>query len=666
MDEKRARARIKELVGIISHHDVKYYVEDSPEITDHEYDMLMAELKSLEAEHPELVLPDSPTQRVSGKPLDEFPQVEHKVAMLSLDNCYSSEELRQFDSRVRKILGDQTVEYVVEPKIDGLGIALVYEGGSLTRGATRGDGRVGEDVTANIRTIRSVPLRLDSAGGLRSVEVRGEVYMPLEGLRRLNAEREAKGDPPFANTRNAAAGSIRQLDPRIAASRPLDAYFYTLSSSDQTMPETHHGCLEAMRASGLRVSPHAQAFGSMDEVIDHIAAWEPKRDSLGYEIDGMVVKVDSLDQQRRLGYTSKNPRWAIAYKYPPKQVVTRLLEVAFQVGRTGALTPVAHLEPVEVGGVTVSRATLHNEDELRRKGIMIGDMVLVERAGEVIPQVVRPLTERRTGQERAVAVPDTCPACGSRAVREEGEVVRRCVNASCPAQVKERLTYFCSRDAMDIDGVGPAMVDQLVDGGLVKDFSDLYRLDEKGLLSLDGVAERSAANMLSALESSKSRGLARVLHALGIRHVGKTTASLLAERFGSMDALVSASPEELSRVDGVGEVVAASLSDFFADAENRAVLARLSDAGLRMDAGPRSEGPLTGKTFLFTGELDSMPRSEAGALVESMGGRVGSSVTKSTDYVVVGRDPGSKAEKARKQGKTLLDEAAFLKLVGRR
>ena len=665
MDGERARARIKELVEAISHHDVKYYVEDSPEITDHEYDLLMRELKALEAEHPDLVLPDSPTQRVSGRPMDEFPQVEHRVAMLSLDNCYSPEELREFDSRVRKWLDEEKVRYMVEPKIDGLGIALLYEGGALARGATRGDGRVGEDVTSNIRTIRSIPLRLEP-GGLRTAEVRGEVYMSVKGLQRLNGEREAKGEPQFANARNAAAGSIRQLDPRMAASRPLDAYFYTLSYSTDQMPGTHQGCLDVMKASGLRVSPHTRAFDSIDGVLEHIADWEQRRDGLGYDIDGMVVKVDSLDQQRRLGYTAKNPRWATAYKYPPKQKVTRLLDVVFQVGRTGALTPVAHLEPVEVGGVTVSRATLHNEDELRRKGVMAGDMVLIERAGEVIPQVVRPLVERRTGAEMEIAIPTECPACGSKAVREEGEAVRRCVNASCPAQVKERLTHFCSRDAMDIEGVGPALVEQLVDGGLVKDVSDLYGLTEADLLGLEGVAEKSARNVLGAIKASAGRDLGRVIHALGMRHVGRTTASLLASRFGSMDALLAAEVEELSKVEGVGSVVAQSVRDFMAGEGNRALLARLAKAGLRMEASGRPEGPLEGKTIMFTGELQSMPRSEAGALVESMGGRVGSSITKATDYVVVGKDPGSKAEKARKLGKTVLDEDAFLSLVGRR
>lgn len=664
-EDERASSRMRELVDAISYHDTRYYVEDDPEIADFEYDMLVKELEALEEEHPDLVLPDSPTKRVSGKPLDQFPQVEHRVAMLSLDNCYSADELREFDARVRKWLGDEPVEYVVELKIDGLGIALVYEDGVLVRGSTRGDGRVGEDVTTNIRTIRSIPLRLKPEGGLRTVEVRGEVYMPTGGLRRLNAEREAAGEPAFANPRNAAAGSIRQLDPKVAAGRPLDAYFYTLSYDGVRMPERHSLCLESMRKAGLRTNPHTVRLGPMDDVIAHIASWEPRREALEYDIDGMVVKVDSLDQQARLGFTAKNPRWAIAYKYPPKQMTTRLVDIQVQVGRTGALTPVAVLEPVELGGVTVSRATLHNEDEVARKGLMIGDLVLVERAGEVIPQVVRPVIERRTGGEREFAMPSVCPVCGSNAVRGEDEAVRRCVNASCPAQVKERLAHFCSRQAMDIEGVGPALIEQLVDRGLVADVSDLYKLSAGDLLSLEGVAERSSENTLRAIEGSRTRDFDRVLYALGIRHVGRATARALAEAFGDMDRLAGAGLDELSRVEGVGGVVGSAVRSFFEDPSNRELVGRLRAAGLRMELSERPVGPLQGKVFLFTGELESMSRDDAGALVESLGGKVGQSVTKVTDYVVAGQDPGSKLEKAKAMGKAVLDEAAFLTLVGK-
>lgn len=665
-ERERVKKRMRELVDLITHHDIKYYVEDNPEISDYEYDMLVKELSELEEAYPDLILPDSPTQRVSGKPLDEFPQVEHMVAMLSLDNCYSPEELREFDARVRKWLGGEKVEYVVELKIDGLGIALLYKDGVLVRGATRGDGRIGEDVTSNIKTIRSIPLKLRPEGGLRTVEVRGEVYMPTEGLRKLNKEREIAGEPLFANPRNAAAGSIRQLDPKVAASRPLDAYFYTLSYSEDPMPKTHEECLERMRKAGLRVNPHTRKYDSMDAVLDYIRMWESKREELEYEIDGIVIKVNSLEQQTRLGSTAKNPRWAIAYKYPPKQMTTRLLDIQVQVGRTGVLTPVAVLEPVQVGGVTVTHATLHNEDEVKRKGLKIGDYVLVERAGEVIPQVVKPIVERRTGKEREFKMPTTCPVCGSKAIREPGEAARRCVNASCPAQVKERLVHFCSRDAMDIEGVGPALIDQLVDKGLVSDAADLYALRKEDLLGLEGIAEKSSQNILRAIAASKDRDFDRVLFALGIRHVGKTTAAAIAEAMGSMDRLMKASEEELASIEGIGEVVARSVRDFMENPKNRELIERLRKAGLRMEGVKKTTGPLSGKTFLFTGELESMSRSEAEAAVRALGGKCSSTVTKATDYVVVGRDPGQKLEKAKAMNKRILDEKAFLEMIGRK
>ncbi len=662
VEEERVRKRMRELVDLISHHDAKYYVEDNPEISDYEYDMLVKELRGLEGKHPKLMLPDSPTQRVSGRPLEEFPQVDHKVAMLSLDNCYSEQELRDFDARVRKWLKDEPVEYVVELKIDGLGIALMYEDGALVRGATRGDGRVGEEVTQNIRTIRSVPLRL-KPDGLRNAEVRGEVYMPRDGLRKLNKEREKAGEPLFANPRNAAAGSIRQLDPKVAASRPLEAYFYTLSYSSGAMPATHSDCLELMRRSGLRVSPNTRTFTSIEKLLEHISAWESKREELEYEIDGMVVKVNSIRQQNSLGYTAKNPRWAIAYKYPPKQMTTKLLSIQVQVGRTGTLTPVAVLEPVQIGGVTVSHATLHNEDEVKRKGLMIGDQVLVERAGEVIPQVVKPIIEKRTGDEREFRMPTACPVCGSKAVREADEAARRCVNASCPAQVKERLGHFCCRDAMDIEGVGPSLIDQLVDKDLVRDAADLYELRKEQLMGLEGFAEKSSQNIVDAIKQSVGREFGRVLFGLGIRHVGKTTANDLAEAFGSMDRLMDASVEELSRTEGIGPVVAASVRDFFEDQRNRQLVDRLRRAGLKMETSKRVAGPLTGKVFLFTGELETMSRQEAESKVQSLGGKVSGTVTKATDYVVVGRDPGSKFEKAKALKKTILDEKSFLELL---
>jgi DNA ligase (NAD+) len=667
IDEREsAKKRMRELVDEITHHDVKYYVEDSPEISDYEYDVLVRELAGLEARFPDLVTSDSPTQRVSGKPLEEFPKVEHNVAMLSLGNCYSADELRGFDSRVRNWLGGEPVEYVVELKIDGLGIALLFEDCALVRGATRGDGTVGEDVTSNIKTIRSIPLRLNPEGGLRSAEVRGEVYMPKAGLRKLNKDREAKGESLFANPRNAAAGSIRQLDPKIAAARPLEAYFYTLSFSGDRMPSTHEGCLEAMRKSGLRTSPHTKKFDSIDKVLEHIVSWESKRDDVEYEIDGIVIKVNSLAQQSKLGYTAKEPRWATAYKYPPKQMTTRLLDIQVQVGRTGTLTPVAVMEPVQLGGVTVTHATLHNEDEVKRKDLRIGDYVLVERAGEVIPQVVKPMIDRRTGKEREFKMPQTCPVCGSKAARDEGEVARRCVNASCPAQVKERLAHFCSRSAMDIEGIGPSLIDQLVDEGLVRDAADLYGLKKEQLLTLEGIAEKSSQKIIEAIQASLDRDFESVLFSLGIRHVGKTTADVLARALGSMDRIRTASVEELSKVEGIGQVIGSAIRDFMDNPNNRELLERLRKNGLKMEGSSTVKGPLSGKVFLFTGELASMARSEAEAAVEALGGKAGPSVTKATDYVVVGKDPGSKLAKARSMKKTILDEKAFLEMIKKR
>ena len=668
-EREEAKTRIRKLVDEITAHDYRYYVEDNPIVSDYEYDMLVKELKELEGKYPDLVLSDSPTQRVSGKPLEEFPQVRHEVSMLSLANSYSADELKEWDSRTHRLLGKEKVEYVVEPKVDGLGIALLYENGVLVRGATRGDGLIGEDVTLNIKTIKSIPLRLSPQGGLSTVEVRGEVYMPVEGLKRLNRERGKAGEPLFANPRNAAAGSLRQLDPKITASRPLDSYLYTISWTEKPddTPPTQEECLKAMKKAGLRTNPENRMLGTIDQVLDHIAAWEKKREALSYQIDGMVIKVNSIDQQRRLGFTSKDPRWAIAYKYPPQQRTTKLKDIAVFVGRTGALTPVAVLEPVQVSGVTVTSATLHNEDEVRRKDLRIGDMVLVERAGEVIPQVVKPIVEKRTGKERVFKMPDTCPVCGSKAVREEDEAVRRCVNASCPAQVKERLVHWCSRGAMDCEGVGPSLVDQLVERGLVKDVGDLYALKQHDLKHLDGIAEKSSQNIVNAIASSTDRDLARVIYGLGIRHVGYTTAQVLADAMGTMDKLRNASVEELSRIEGIGEIVAKSIRDFMDDPKNRRLIEKLMRAGVRMEEQKRpSGGPLAGKVFVFTGELESMTRPEAQAMVESQGGRSADSVTKAVDYVVVGKDPGSKFQKAKALGKTVLSEKEFVELVKRR
>jgi DNA ligase (NAD+) len=657
---------MRELVDQIAYHDKKYYVENDPVISDYEYDQLMKELQELEMNHPDLMLPESPTQRVSGTPVEEFPQVKHKVAMLSLANSYSEEELREWDTRIRKLLGDEKVEYVIEPKIDGLGIAIVYENGLLVRGSTRGDGKVGEDVTQNIKTIKSIPLRLNPDGPLKTAEVRGEVYMPVGGLRELNQVREEAGEPLFANPRNAAAGSLRQLDPKVTASRPLDAILYTLSwmGSEDQIPPTQDKCLEAMKESGLRTNPNNRTVDSIEKVLEHIDSWRTKREELEYQVDGVVIKIDSIHQQQRLGFTSKDPRWAIAYKYPPQQMTTRLLDIAVSVGRTGALTPVAVLEPVQIGGVTISSATLHNEDEIMRKGLRIGDYVLVERAGEVIPQVVKPIVERRTGKEREFKMPTSCPACGSKAVKDEGEAVRRCVNASCPAQVKERLVHWCSREAMDCEGVGPSLVNQLVDKGLVKDVGDLYSLTQRDLMGLERIAEKTSANITGALKESVNADFDRVLFALGIRHVGRTTAQVLAEKMESMDRIRRATVEELSRTEGVGPIVGKAIREFMDNPQNQQLVGKLRKAGFMMEMDKSSSGgPLKGKVFIFTGELESMPRAEAQALVKSLGGKVTDSLSKSVDYVVVGREPGSKYAKARMMDKMIVTEKQFLDLV---
>jgi DNA ligase (NAD+) len=661
--KEETRKRIRELVGLINYHDVKYYVEDNPEISDFEYDQLMKELKSLEAEHPELVEADSPTQRVSGRPVKEFPIVTHKVPMMSLDNSYSSEDLIEFDKRVRKWIGDEPVTYVVEPKIDGLGIALLYEGGALVRGGTRGDGITGEDVTSNLKTIRSIPLKLRDGSLLADSEVRGEVYMPIASFKRLNEERLKKDEATFANPRNAAAGSIRQLDPSIVASRKLDAFFYTLSYTTHEF-KTHYECLDAMKRSGLRVNPLIENVDSIQGVIDFCQRLEKKRDSLDYEIDGAVIKVDSLDQQARLGATSKNPRWAIAYKFTAKQMTTKIKDIIPQVGRTGAITPVADLEPVSIGGITVSRATLHNEDEIRRKDIRIGDTVLVERAGDVIPEVVKVIVEKRTGKEREFKIPATCPVCGSKVVREADEAVSRCIGSNCPAQLKQTLRHFVSRDAMDIEGFGEAIISQLVDAGAVRSISDLYSLDKETLMKMERMGDKSAEKLLRQIEASKDQGLERLLYGIGVRHVGGTVAESLVAKFKSIEQLMSASEADLMKVDGIGEIIAESIADFFSEPTNKQLVRDLVAKGLSTTAIAKASGPLDGKTFVFTGAMKKYSRSEAGGKVEALGGKVGSSLTKKTDYLVIGEDPGSKLDEAKKLGVKAIEEVEFLKMIG--
>lgn len=660
--DEAVQKRMGDLVEVINHHDSKYYVEDNPEISDFEYDQLVSELKTLESDHPDLVLPDSPTKRVSGKPVRKFPAVEHKVPMLSLDNSYSPEDLKEFDGRVRRLLLDEPIEYVVEMKIDGLGVALVYEGDLLLRGATRGDGVSGEDITANIRTIRSIPLKLKDSP-LGNSEVRGEIYMPISSFKRLNREREEVGEALFANPRNAAAGSIRQLDPSIVASRRLDAFFYTLSFAEREF-KTHWECLEAMKSSGLRINPNITRLKTIGEVIEHCLSWEKRREELDYEIDGMVIKIDSLDQQRRLGQTAKNPRWAIAYKFAAKQRTTKVMGIILQVGRTGAITPVADLEPVALGGITVSRATLHNEDEVRRKDIRKGDTVLIERAGDVIPEVVKVIIEKRDGSEQEFKMPSSCPVCGSKIIREADEAVARCIDSSCPAQLKQRIRHFAVRDAMDIEGLGEAIISQLVDRGLIHNIADIYSLDEDSLAALERMGEKSANNLLEEIETSKNRGLERLLYGLGIRHVGETVAMSLTNQFKTMEALIAAPKDALLKVEGIGEIIADSIADFFSEPSNRQLIELIRSRGVSLTAVAQATGALDGKTFVFTGTIKKYPRSEAVRKVENLGGKVGSNLTKKTDFLVVGEDPGSKVKEAEKLGIAILSEGDFLKLIG--
>ena len=665
MTKEEARRRIEELRELIRYHNYRYYVLDSPEISDAEYDRLFRELQELEEKFPEFVTPDSPTQRVGAQPAEEFGTVPHTIPMLSLDNAMDEEEVREFDERVKRFLGtDEDIEYVAEPKLDGLGVELVYERGRLVVGSTRGDGFVGEDVTQNLRTIRAVPLVLLGDPPER-LEVRGEVIMHIEDFRELNRRRAEEGEPPFANPRNAAAGSVRQLDPRITASRPLDIFFYGVGQVVGREFSTHWEVLQALRSWGLRTNPLNRLCRNVDEAVDYYRELLKIREELPYEADGVVIKVNRLDLQRRLGEKARSPRWAIAYKFPPRQATTVIKDIVVQVGRTGVLTPVAIMEPVHVGGVEVKRATLHNQDEIDKKDVRIGDTVIVQRAGDVIPEVVAVVKERRTGKERPFRMPERCPVCGAKVVRLPDEAAHRCTNSACPAQVKERIRYFASKNAMDIEGLGVKLVAQLVDKGLVKDVGDLYFLTKEQLASLDRMAEKSAENLLEALERSKEREPARVLCALGIRHVGEHVARVLMDHFGSIDRLAKASADELESVPGIGPEVAGSVVDFFSHEENMRVLEKLKRAGLKFEVEKEAAGPLSGKKFVFTGTLSSMTRSEAEELIRKLGGEASSSVSRRTDYVVVGENPGSKLERARQLGVKTITEEEFLRMVGK-
>lgn len=655
----------------IRRHQHRYYVEDRPTISDAEYDVLYRELQDLEAAHPDLVTPDSPTQRVGGAVAEGFASIAHLVPMLSLDNATSAEELREFEARMRRLLPEPKFTYVAEPKIDGLGVALLYERGSLVRGTTRGDGRVGEDITQNLRAIKSIPLRLqDPLADFDRLEVRGEVYMPKHAFARLNQRLEEDGQEPFANPRNAAAGSLRLLDPRLSAQRPLDIFLYTLAYAEPAHAYQEHW--EAMRAlaqAGLKINPQAQQCAGIDDVIAYCQALETDRHELAYDADGVVVKVDSFTLQAQLGATAHHPRWAIAFKFAPQQAVSQVHAINISVGRTGALTPTADLEPVHIAGVTVSRASLHNEDEIRRKDIRVGDMVIVERAGDVIPQVVQVIVDKRPPDSMPFVMPTHCPICHTAAYRPSGEAVARCPNISCPAQIKERLLHYGSRRAMDIDGLGTAVVEQLVDRQLVRDFADLYTLDVPTLAALDRLAEKSAGNLVQALDRSRTCGLARLLHGLGIRHAGERVASILAAQYGSLDALAQAPADELAEINDIGPVIAESVHQFFSNMDNQRTIASLREAGvLMMEAElPGTESAirqvLSGKVFVLTGTLPHMTRDEARGRITAAGGRVTSSVSRKTDYVVAGADPGSKRDKAQQLGVTIIDEVGLNQLL---
>ena len=655
--------KIESLREKIRHHEYLYYVLDDPKVSDAEFDKLMQQLKALEAEHPELVTPDSPTQRVGGKPREGFVKVPHSSAMLSLDNTYSEEELRAWERRVHELSGRKDIDYVCELKLDGMSLALIYEDGRLVRGITRGDGVVGEDVTLNVRTVRSVPLsipkeRLKEAGIPPDFEVRGELLMPLASFKRMNEERQSKGFTAFANPRNATAGTVRQLESRVTAERRLDYFSYALLRNGRTYFDRHSKTLDALDAAGFKVNQSRKLVHDVDQAWAFIRQWEEKRDSLPYEIDGIVIKVDRVSLQEELGFTGKAPRWAIAYKYAARAGITKLEDIRVQVGRTGKLTPVAMLSPVSIGGTTVRNATLHNMDEIQRLGVKIGDWVQVERGGDVIPKVVKVIEDKDHPRgTRVFEMPDKCPVCGTKVVRTEGEVDYRCVNANCPAKLRETILHFASRGVMNIDGMGDALVTQLTDIGLVTNVADIYSLTKKDLLGLERFADKSAQNIIDEIEGSKRLPLERVIYGLGIRMVGERTARFLAEHFGSMEALEKASVEELQNVNEVGPRIAESIVEFFRNAANRKLVDQLREAGLTMTGQKKHRGTkLAGKIFVLTGTLAHFTRDEAKKMIEDAGGKVTGSVSKKTDYVVAGADAGSKLDKARELNVEVIDE----------
>ena len=669
MFKKKSKIKIKEeiewLREEIRKHNYHYYVDDEPLISDYEYDLLMKQLIELERDYPEFITPDSPTQRVGAKPLEQFITARHLVPMLSLSNAFYEQELIDFDQRVRKNFPHQYYDYVVELKIDGLAIALVYEKGILNRGATRGDGITGEDITQNLRTIKSIPLKLREYKGMDTIEVYGEVYMSRENFKKLNEERMKRMENLFANPRNAAAGSVRQLDPATTASRQLDTFIYQATLPRKEYFATHMEVLNFLRAAGFRVNTNIKPCANIEQVIEYCNSWQKKKNELNYDIDGMVIKINQLSLREKLGSTSKSPRWAIAYKFPAEQMTTVVRDIIVGVGRTGALTPVALLEPVVVSGSKVQRATLHNEDEIKRKDIRIGDTVLIQKAGEVIPEIVQVIKEKRNGKEKIFRMPERCPVCGSKVVKLNEEVVSRCNNISCSAQVKERIRHFVSRSALDIEGLGPALINQLVDTKVIKDFADLYYLKREDLLNLERMAEKSSDNTIRAIEDSKNRPLSNLIYALGIRHVGVYASQLLAERIDSLSDLEKFTWEDFVNIEGIGPIMAESIILFFQQKENREIIEKLKQAGVNLSAKKKTAGknPLEGLQFVLTGTLEHFTREEAKGIIERLGGRVTSNVTKKTDLLLLGQDPGQKYQKAKELNIKIIAEEDFRKMI---
>ncbi|MEE8483762.1 MAG: NAD-dependent DNA ligase LigA [Nitrospinota bacterium] len=671
MDPKK---RIEELRALIRSHEKKYYGEDRPEISDPEFDALMAELRKLESEYPELISPDSPTQKVGGEPSEEFATYAHNPPMLSLDNSFSKEDLLNFDKRVKKGIEGQKAEYLSEPKIDGVGINLVYENGKLARGVTRGNGKMGEDVTENAKTLKSVPLRINIPKDWARIEVRGEIYMRKGDFKTLNEERIKNGEAEFANPRNAAAGSLRLLDTSITEKRKLKLFCYALYIFDKDGAsirgkklKSQFEMMNELKKIGFPVDENFKNHADIDSVQAEIDKWEEMRKNLDYDIDGLVVKVDSFAQQNELGSTSKFPRWAVAYKFAAEQSETLLKNITVQVGRTGALTPVAELEPVSLAGTTVSRASLHNEDEIARKDVRMGDTVIVEKAGDIIPQVVKVVMDKRPADSRKFQMPTTCPSCGSKAVRGEGEAAMRCINKNCPAQLRESIKYFASRNAMDIDGLGPAVIDQLLDKGLIKDAADIFDLDYRRVAELEKMGGKSADNLKAAIDEAKNRGLEKFLMALGIRHVGERAATVLSRRYASIDDLMKAGTDQLSSVHEIGGKMAQSITEFFGDKQNSSLIEKFKKLGVSVKGKTEKldQQTLAGKTFVVTGTLEGITRNEAKESIKRAGGKVTSSISKKTDYLLAGENPGSKLDKARELGVSIMDKEEFLKLLER-